>query len=983
MACSHTGGYPVELYAILLGFVAIIILLSRTSKLRSELDEAKRHISFLLEQNATANELAQNLPDKKASTAKGQARNEETPALMPQPEEKLEAILATPVAQANTAIQVPLETTKHEEHPTKPASSKPEPIAKEESYFRSESWKRTERFILENLTGILGTLGVVLGLGFLAVYTALLLAPVFRVLLLATFSLIVVVIGAYFLRKGRWRGLAQWLQSAGLAVFLLACLGSGGIPGLHWINDPLLAWGLLTIGVLANLGLAFLRKSPVFASVHAVLSLAALAVAGSSPIIVATMTLVAIGSLLLIRGKNWELHLGITESVFVGILLLFYFMGPKPSELLRYLATTGVVLVFVVGQASHYKKMYATSSWDWPAVFTHLLVWGLTCAGLFLYAPQHDKVLAPCLLLVSLIVGLAARFARRRGILWLHKIDTLFSLASAFGSVLGLLAWQVALTPAVLLALLVSLAFTLLMVIEREALLAKIGTRMTEILSLIVAGLAIGGADALALGIAGLLIGVFQAIMVHRLQALDCPQSLYDVILPWLFVISALVLPNGQIIPGLPSGYGLLLPLLGLFVWRRFRTSKLLSLGLLTASTAFSLKEMWTLLYGLLTGHSDPNLAILVTLPLILIPLLGLLVCKKDDYTMRRPLLWSFGINLALSVLIVLWKVMPAMIPPVWLLLGILLLWAPSLKKTVLAREITILGLALVLGSLFTYIPLVLAGLVAKTGSSLRWVIETVFILLLLSSYQTRLRREPTGDTDLDNIQSLFLDISILVFLATVFFEIPGSYLALAISVGATILLLLSSIRAVPRRLVSYSYLTFILSCLLMVWTAMTRTGGPEFWLSVPVQLIWLNLIFRLKWPNEQDFPQHLRWLSRFSAGIVRHISLVSVIPLGVTWALSLGYRFDSTLLTLLWSLESFGIFVLALILKKPVFRTISMAALGICLVRLVFFDLVQADTLSRALVFIGLGLLLILMNILYIKFKSRVATVGPTENKP
>jgi hypothetical protein len=47
------------------------------------------------------------------------------------------------------------------------------------------------------------------------------------------------------------------------------------------------------------------------------------------------------------------------------------------------------------------------------------------------------------------------------------------------------------------------------------------------------------------------------------------------------------------------------------------------------------------------------------------------------------------------------------------------------------------------------------------------------------------------------------------------------------------------------------------------------------------------------------------------------------------------------------------------------------------CLVRLVFFDLSRSGTITRAIVFIFMGLLLLGMNALYARFKARFA--GPT----
>ena len=48
------------------------------------------------------------------------------------------------------------------------------------------------------------------------------------------------------------------------------------------------------------------------------------------------------------------------------------------------------------------------------------------------------------------------------------------------------------------------------------------------------------------------------------------------------------------------------------------------------------------------------------------------------------------------------------------------------------------------------------------------------------------------------------------------------------------------------------------------------------------------------------------------------------------------------------------------------------MVALGAALLRLIFFDLARSSTLTRALVFVGVGLLMLGMNSLYNRFKDR-----------
>ncbi|RZK18394.1 MAG: DUF2339 domain-containing protein, partial [Hymenobacter sp.] len=85
---------------------------------------------------------------------------------------------------------------------------------------------------------------------------------------------------------------------------------------------------------------------------------------------------------------------------------------------------------------------------------------------------------------------------------------------------------------------------------------------------------------------------------------------------------------------------------------------------------------------------------------------------------------------------------------------------------------------------------------------------------------------------------------------------------------------------------------------------------------------------------------------------------------------------FDRSVLTVLLMLEVVAVFSTSLLLRRQDLRYVALAGMLGCLVRLVGFDLSQSGTVTRAIVFIFMGLLLLGMNALYARFKSRFA--GP-----
>jgi uncharacterized membrane protein (DUF373 family) len=122
-------------------------------------------------------------------------------------------------------------------------------------------------------------------------------------------------------------------------------------------------------------------------------------------------------------------------------------------------------------------------------------------------------------------------------------------------------------------------------------------------------------------------------------------------------------------------------------------------------------------------------------------------------------------------------------------------------------------------------------------------------------------------------------------------------------------------------------------------------------------------------------------WLAPLAA--LGHLPARVLVPLllypsFVALTLLLVQSFDRSILTVLLMLEVMAAFVSSLLLRRQDLRYAALAGIAICLVRLVFFDLSQSGTITRAVVFILMGLLLLGMNGLYARFKDRFAPADP-----
>ncbi|WP_310794607.1 hypothetical protein [Hymenobacter sp. HSC-4F20] len=83
---------------------------------------------------------------------------------------------------------------------------------------------------------------------------------------------------------------------------------------------------------------------------------------------------------------------------------------------------------------------------------------------------------------------------------------------------------------------------------------------------------------------------------------------------------------------------------------------------------------------------------------------------------------------------------------------------------------------------------------------------------------------------------------------------------------------------------------------------------------------------------------------------------------------------FDRSILTVLLMLEVLAAFISSLLLRRQDLRYAALAGTALCFGRLLLVDLKQHGTITRAIVFILMGVLLLGMNALYARFKSRFA---------
>lgn len=303
--------------------------------------------------------------------------------------------------------------------------------------------KKLEQQFAENWTGILGTAIMVLGIGYLSIYTALKVSPMFRVLILWLYAGILA--GSYYFlkKKEKWFKTGLWLRSAGASLFLFGCFGASQIPALTFIDNIPLAYSLIGIGIGINLYVGYIIKQQTFLSLHTILSILILCVIPEKILITFLLaSLTATAGIILSYKEKWEYHLLIVISGFI-IFDIWFTQGTNAlSKSQNIFAIIGIVLVSVSCMYMQYRSIYANTRFDKIAFVTHLTNWILFALGLVLHS-TGSRIKIFVLLAAGILCLFATLFARKKKIFWLYHLDGMVSFVLFALTIFMLNDWKV------------------------------------------------------------------------------------------------------------------------------------------------------------------------------------------------------------------------------------------------------------------------------------------------------------------------------------------------------------------------------------------------------------------------------------------------------------------------------------------------------------------------------------------------------------
>ncbi len=410
---------------------------------------------------------------------------ENTPISTPSTEEQIipnEILQEETQPIATPIIEEPIYTYDNQISPKEVKQIPIEEKVYEESAF-SKFIKKAEKQFADNWTGILGTAIMVLGIGYLSIYTAMKVAPLFRVCILWLYSGLLV--SSYYIlkKKEKWNTTGLWLRSAGASLFLFGCFGASQIPALTFISNPIGSYSLIGLGIALNLYVGYIIKKQTFLSLHVILSMLILCVVPEK--ILATFILASVTAtigIILSYKEKWEYHLLIVITAFVIFDIWFTAQGTKLSLTENIYAILGIIAVAGSCMVMQYRKFYENTFFDKTAFITHLTNWFLFATGLILHA-TGSKFKTFILFFGAIICLFIALKARKRKIYWLYHLDGMVAFILLALSVIMLNDWNVGLD--IIACILYAIVLVCLFVVyrEKETLLYKIFLGINHVVS--------------------------------------------------------------------------------------------------------------------------------------------------------------------------------------------------------------------------------------------------------------------------------------------------------------------------------------------------------------------------------------------------------------------------------------------------------------------------------------------------------------------
>ena len=842
---------------------------------------------------------------------------------------------------------------------------------------------KLERQFLDNWTGVLGAVIIVLGAGFLSIYAALKMEEFARFLLLLLLSAIPGALFLFLREREGWQRQAAWFRSISGAVFLFACLGSGGIPGLQWIHNPFQSLGLLILGIAVNLGLSLLGGKEYFASFHTLLSLLALAVIppGTASLFIAVV--ICLFAIIQTYRIRWDLHLLLTVSGFSAYHLhwMTTLQGAGFTDLVRYQGAGAVVLIFTAAAMIHYRKNYASGKFELFPFLVHLVNWSYFIAGMILYTGESRLRTIP-LVLAALGAMLLASHAGKLGIGWLRTSDYMIMQILFVTSLLTLRGWDVRSVLIWGLVFAESALFIRIMLLQNQYLLYRIGCHIGYISGAVLMAtvLDLPGAELeiVLVPAAALMLNLFnhRTMVNHKekrwikgdtLLFLDRLKREFSLtgFMTGLLGMTVVIMLNE-------------LELKAIFVYPIMTI--LLSLQLLSRMQTPSRGLNWGAVFFITLCHIacwDELLSSPGTQLLLAVGFCSLVSGAVGVYTLNEAgkrmkgstYAWILITGSVLAFTYALLNPISPLFPGiVWLLLSSGLALSGKIPAQVSTLGLIFFGAYLVR---HFSVHIHMTGL--WKGIPQNYLMDVLVLPVFFLWYR---QRTHLAGKKVTSFMPLLLEAPLLFSVVILFLEVSPVWIPFFLEVLAVLLVLAGQPRESLSRLRLYSLFINWAAIAVLIAGVLMNPDNPVFPLAGAFSMVtglgYLILIYKYAGLDRMVFPGVVQFLVKIPGRIAGVFPALILYPLFIGCAVFILGAASSSFRTFFWALECFLVYGVSLFLREEHFRYVSQGGLLFCVVRLILVDLSGSTVLIRGLVFLGVGAMMLGVNVLYNRYKER-----------
>ncbi|MDR1694463.1 MAG: hypothetical protein LBR70_04660 [Lactobacillaceae bacterium] len=931
--------------------------------------------------NLRINKLEDELANMKQAL-KGQAKTNKVKAEMIIEEKKAEIIIE----------EVVRESVKKPAAPKQPKS----PRVEEKVSF----WAKLEKLFAGNATGVIGVTAVIIGIIFLAIYAAINMGPLARFIVVCGFSVFFYGLYLSLKRYSFWESIALWLRTASGVVFLVGCIGASQFTYMKWIYDDMQAWLFIVLGVFVNIAFGALSKKELFATVHVVLSLFALLLIPFTYLsFVIAAAICFIGMLMTLGSRKWDVHIAVVNASFMLLNIFwamnYYTVWPSPYAL------TIALCLFVALPCilSHYRKIY--QGWDNKALISHIIIWA--ALGINLYIHSRGSIWST----IGLGIGAFATFAlsyygNKIKAEWLYVCDRMVSLALGVLTCTSLYKFDFEYYQMAFYASIFSVIFLKLNTYVKNKMVFNINNFVVLIGYIVFIPLLFLSEtvdkEMFMYIITSYVVNIvlypsienFARREAYGFEIDDTAQKGTSTFMNLFFALhiitaayltSAIALSNGIWFIA-----AFLMGLSAIFFKGYYKNA-------LVDSTVAFIAIVTSAYYMILIYFKKYDLWINVELAAIVIITGAAMLrfswsekLKRHSYKSGILILWSLLMFAAYKFTIPYSTMLTSVL---WLLVFLIgsdikeILW----KNTVPAGEKGSPAYLITMLSKVSFILFIVRFCLVDLGNHTmlldvlpaRFATEILSLLALVywMVFGTKLNGEYIKKC-INGMLEAFLVLASFYIFAEVRIVEQGT----AFAILALVSLFVGPKLGSYNRVTMYSFLLFFIA-LANVGFVSSSSATPsrliydQVWFRSMITVV-LSVIFALSAYRKLAFIEgnELAALNKLALSVksllVKYDARVLIYPLFLAIAFFLYRGFDKSILSVLWMVECFVLFMISIIIGRSEYRVVSMYGVAGIFIRIMFFDLRGQDFLIKAVIFIIIGCILITMNAIYNKYKYR-----------